>query len=765
MTKIKNTKEFTPGIVPFSGALDSDPITLNGDVMRLFVFCCTGIKKNNKEKVKVKILELDRYFNRDGKKVDEGSADDTIGEFEGFLENKEEKFIFSEMKPVKEIDWLKTAPYPYFRITFAGEKDTIKNKSDNSTTSPTFPVIIGKNDETPESPEFEIGFLIEKEDGTFLGGSGPTVSYFTGQHSYAPILNLFDIHTQLASVNLLNITNAQIKYSLEDDDTDEIILQASVASTTSVYDATISAYNEKKMKAVNAALKEIGILIKSSRNPYFQNIQAVNDYYEKLEQYKGQTEQYQKMQKSAFSHTGDCYAMENSIIRPMAIKLNKIENDIHQYLKTSNKPPKEYLDRIERNIAIITRNDTINEILNNPLVRMVGLLPGAGVVTGTLKVIKGDAIGGFIDIFGSIVTYGSFLKLARVAQAYRKSTQSTTELLFSSRYRKLVSSITSAKALDKLVETGLRQANLNVGILFEAVGKFRSIKGHVDSIAILHRNRNYILDMTQKAIAGINGGLIKDAGDYISFLGRLENTNATLEFFAHLRILHATVKGGRDTYKITIDAMDDVNELLGFEDIPGVKEFDPEITQKIAKLFILMRDKKFEIDLVINATTLNFPTNTSIIEYFNKELEQYDMFGLKLNADIRYENSREEMLLALDSIEQKWDAEKRNRDNWIEANKSKYIHSDLCMLRSEWARTKKSNGSVDLTEALETCIANVIEKIKGQIEQREALSGESELSFLVERAREYTVPGTKMIYDFNISFFKSHAENLIKKYY
>jgi hypothetical protein len=519
------------------------------------------------------------------------------------------------------------------------------------------------------------------------------------------------------------------------------------------------------MKAVNAALKEIGNLIKSSRNPYFQNIQAVNDYYEKLEQYKGQTEQYQKMQKSAFSHTGDCYTMENSIIRPMANELNKIENDIHQYLKTSNKPPKEYLDRIERNIAIITRNDTINEILNNPLVRMVGLLPGAGVVTGTLKVIKGDTVGGFIDIFGSIVTYGSFLKLALVAQAYRKSTQSTTELLFSSRYRKLVSSITSAKALDKMVETGLRQANLNVGILFEAVGKFRSLKGHVDSIAILHRNRNYILDMTEKAIAGINKGFIKNTKDYITFLGELKEINSTLEFFAHLRILHATAKGGRDTYNVALDAMDDVNELLRFKDIPGVKEFDPEITGQIGNLFDLMQKKNFKIDEIINATTLSFPTDTSIIEYFNQELERYDMFGLKLNADIRYENSREEMILALDSIEQKWDAEKRNRDNWIEANKSKYIHSNLRMLQIQWARNNKSNMSVDLPESLETCISNFIEKLKGQIDLREALEGVSELSFLDERVKEYTVPETRMIFDFNISFFKTHAGNLVKKYY
>jgi hypothetical protein len=123
------------------------------------------------------------------------------------------------------------------------------------------------------------------------------------------------------------------------------------------------------------------------------------------------------------------------------------------------------------------------------------------------------------------------------------------------------------------------------------------------------------------------------------------------------------------------------------------------------------------------------------------------------------------MLMAIDSIGQKWDAEKRNRDNWIEANKLKYLHSYLRELQIQWARNNKSNTSVDLPESLETCIANFIEKLKGQIDLREALAGVSELSFLDERAREYTVPDTKIIFDFNISFFKTHAGNLVKKYY
>jgi hypothetical protein len=73
--------------------------------------------------------------------------------------------------------------------------------------------------------------------------------------------------------------------------------------------------------------------------------------------------------------------------------------------------------------------------------------------------------------------------------------------------------------------------------------------------------------------------------------------------------------------------------------------------------------------------------------------------------------------------------------------------------------------SVDLPESLETCISNFIEKLKGQIALREALEGKCELSFLDGTVREATVADTQLIFDFNISFFKTHAVNLVMKYY
>jgi hypothetical protein len=766
MTTIKITKKLTSTPIPFSGMFDSDPITLNGDVMRLYANYCPAMKNGAKEKVLVKILELDRYFNTSGKVVDEGSADDTIGEFEGFLEKRNGKLFFSEMKPCEEIKWDKVAPYPYFRITFARENDIVTNRSDNATDAPTFPVVIGKNDEPPESPMFEIGFMITKaSDGSIVGSSEFVVSHFYGEYSYRPFLKMFDIRTQLDSVNLLKITNAQFTNALGDETIPKELFHAAVASTTASYQGSIAEYNDRKLKTVKAALKEIENLIKSSNNPYFQNIKAVNEYYELLEQYQGQVEQYQKMRNTQVSTQGDCYAMENGILLPMVQKLNKLEETIHQYLKDSDKPPKEYIDRINNNIAIIKRNKNIDEILNNPLVRMIGLLPGAGVVTGTLKVIKGDTVGGFIDIFGSIVTYGSFIKLARVAQAYRKSTQNTTELLFNYRYRKLVSSITNAKIWEKLEETTLRQVNQNVGILFETVNRFKSIKGHIDSIALLHKNKKYILDTTQKAIAGINGGLITDTKAYIVFLNNLQEKSATLEFFAHLRVLHAMVKGSRDAYKVTLDAMDDVDELLGFKEVPGVKEFDPMVSMNIGKMFTLMEKRGFKIDEIIASATSSYSSDSAIIEHFNKDLIKYDMFGLKVSADVRYSNNRDEMLMALNAIVQSWTTEKQNRDKWIEANKANYIHKYVPELQIQWARQNKSSVSAGLPESLETRIANFIDKLKGQIAQAEALGEKGELPILENSVREGTVYGTNFIYNLDGEGFKEVAENLVKRYF
>jgi hypothetical protein len=166
MTEIVLSEEIRKRIKPtpqgFCGAFDSDNYTLNGNVMRLHVFSCPALKSGQQINVKVKILELDRFFLEDGKTVDEGSDDDTLAEFEGILHNKNGKFFFSDMKPSLPIDWSKTPPYPWFRVTFARENDKVMKKSDNNTDAETFPVVIGKDDEPQESPEYEIGFLIKK---------------------------------------------------------------------------------------------------------------------------------------------------------------------------------------------------------------------------------------------------------------------------------------------------------------------------------------------------------------------------------------------------------------------------------------------------------------------------------------------------------------------------------------------------------------------------------------------------------------------------
>ena len=758
-------KRIKPTPQGFCGGFDSDVYTLNGNVMRLHIFSCPVLKSGQQLNVKVKILELDRFFLEDGKTVDEGSDDDTLAEFEGILRNKNGKFFFSEMKPSAPINWSHTPPYPWFRVTFARENDKVINKSDNDTDAENFPVVIGKNDEPQESPEYEIGFLITKDDGTPIGNQRELVTHFYGRYSYQPFIDLFDIHTQLDSVNLLNITNSQMKYASVGRGDDEQMTQAVVSSTTQVYDATIEAYNRKKLNAINNALKAIDKLIKESRNPWFQNIQAVNEYYQKLELYLEHVQQYNQMQNSCFATQSECFEMEHGLLRPMATELNKLEDNIHEYLKVSSHPPMDYIDRINKNIAILNRNKTIDEILHNPAVQIMGLLPGAGVVTGMLKLIQGKYTEGLQEVFGSIITYGSFLKLARVANAYRRSSRATVEMLYSYRYRELVSTITTTKVMDKITGMALKQSGEFLGNLFSTVGSFRSLKGQVDSIAILHRNREYILDMTEKAIRGIQKGSITNDVTYLRFLNRLGNFNAAAEFFAHIRLLRAIVKSSKDVYTITLEAMDDVQKLLGYKELPGVKDFDYRIIENTRTLFQMLGDTEVEMNKVIDNQTSAFPTASSIIDYFNESLVQYDMFGLNRNADIRYQNSREEMLLALDEIAELWEEEKNRRDNWIKANIHLFVIKDPTWLQEQWVRKKKSQAAGSLPQSLETRISNFIQKIKGQIASLEDTSSNSIIFDLEYRIYTVTDDEANCIYDFDPEFFCSRGKELIDNYY
>ena len=133
------------------------------------------------------------------------------------------------------------------------------------------------------------------------------------------------------------------------------------------------------------------------------------------------------------------------------------------------------------------------------------------------------------------------------------------------------------------------------------------------------------------------------------------------------------------------------------------------VQRNIKELFTLMQTRDFRINQILNETTSKFSSDSSIIEFFNKDLAQYDMFGVNPNADVRYQNTRMEMLLALDEIVDRWNVEKRNRDEWINKNKAKFIHSYERELQIQWARTTKSSLGANLAESLETRIDNFIQ--------------------------------------------------------
>jgi hypothetical protein len=318
--------------------------------------------------------------------------------------------------------------------------------------------------------------------------------------------------------------------------------------------------------------------------------------------------------------------------------------------------------------------------------------------------------------------------------------------------------------MEKITAVSLNKCGTFFGKLFDTVGNFRSLKGHVDSIAILHRNRNYIIDMTERAIKEIKLGKITDADSYLIFLNNLKNVNAAAEFFANIRILHAAVKGTKDAYDVILETMDDVEKLLEFNQLPGVEEFDAQVVQNIKTMFEMMRENNFRIQEVIDNQASGFTNSSSIIDYFNKSLASYDMFGVNHNADIRYQNTREEMLLAIDEICDLWASQKQARDNWVDENKSNYIHHYISHLQKEWTFKTKILWT-EKSESLETRIANFKKKLEGQIKADEAFLEKAELNFLNNTTKETTVYGTNLIYDFDVEFFRSEGTKLVMKYF
>ena len=109
-----------------------------------------------------------------------------------------------------------------------------------------------------------------------------------------------------------------------------------------------------------------------------------------------------------------------------------------------------------------------------------------------------------------------------------------------------------------------------------------------------------------------------------------------------------------------------------------------------------------------------------------------------------------------------WLREQRIRDTWIRENRQKYFASARSVreLQILWA---KENRVTDLS--FKPAVDNFIGKLKGQIEKKEALTGNSTLHFL-DGYMEY-VPGNpgNPIFDFNVEAFKDYAKKLIQQYY
>jgi len=296
------------------------------------------------------------------------------------------------------------------------------------------------------------------------------------------------------------------------------------------------------------------------------------------------------------------------------------------------------------------------------------------------------------------------------------------------------------------------------------VNSFEILKGHLDSLAILHRNQEYILEMTGKAIAGIGSGAIGNELMFLQFLDRMRQTNATLEFFAHLRALHGFASTGKSIADTSIEAMAEVQKLLGHQEVPGIKEINPLVAKNVKEMFFLMQNKRFEIDKIFQETTRRFPTDSSIIDYFTATCATRDRFNVNHSSDIRYQNTRAEMQQALKEIVEAWEGERKQRDAWIDENRDCYVNNNRCHLMREWARIKK-RVTASLEGSLETRMKNLIAKIQGQVEAAEALSGRTSLNLLEQIFRTNMTPSTGAVYDLDIDVFAHSANNLIDTYF
>ena len=642
-TEIKLTKKYPSSNKFHAGFTPNIPVESKDPLITFYISNIPELKIGSEMNITMEIMELDTFLDPDKHcEMIEGADDDLLAKFSGVIVFEEANLRYLKyVKVVGDSDFLKVPEKntPWFRLNFYYEK----GKSPEEYYIPLIP----EDSLEDEGDWFEVGCVVKDESGKELGNTRKWPATITIRRDFVPC----EYDNALVMTDAMYAQNASKYLYKHYSDRDKTISPSSEFSDKRLL-ADINYNYEKQVKESLEKLKET---VDNSSNVNDIYISRLLEYHDKIAEYYRAVEIY-----SGISIKDESIRIsQGSVVNNIKIETDSLRKDMDDFLKSDGRIPESYQEAKKKISEARERVENIDSFLDNPVVKLLAILPGGSCVTGFCKILQGKYKEGFIDIGFELLTYGGWNKFKVMAELfenfnkYKNTPMGSLKSLISFRYMKtLQGNKTGIKTLAEIAG----MADPGFGAMFKTINSCTALKGVGNELADLIRSRSLIGNVV-KSLRGASGIVT------IEQFKRFLQINNYYSDFLLVAGFMKTVKGGADIKKNLEKALDEFDSICGHKNLVPDSDISDSTSGNLNSLLKEFSNKEWKLEEVLN----EFP-DTEISMRQKIEIERY--YKEHPYEDYPFSYSQENLFKMLDNIVEKYKMEIPKRKESRDKNES-----------------------------------------------------------------------------------------------
>ncbi len=643
-TEIKLTKDYPSADNFHAGFFPNIPMESRNPLTTFHISNIPGLKTGSELNITMEIMELDTFLDPDEYcEMVEGTDDDLLATFSGVIvfekgKGKNLRYL-KDVKPVGDNDFSKPPGKntPWFRLNFT-------YKTGDSPEEYYIP-LISEDTLEDEGDWFEVGCVVKDESGKELGNTRLWPATITIRRDFVPceydnaLIMTDALYAQDAAKYLYNCYTERDK---------------TIVPSTEFSDKRLLAdINHNYEKQVKESLKKLKESVEDSSNVNDIYINRLLEYHNKIAEYYQAVERYNSIANESSR------VSQGSIVNNIKMETDSLQKDMDEFLEADGRIPESYQETKKKLREARERVENIDGFLDNPVIKLLTILPGGSCVTGFCKILQGNYKEGFIDIGFELLTYGSWNKFKVMAElfenfnTYKNTPMGSLKSLISFRYMKaLQGNKTGIKTLSEIAG----MADPGFGAMFKAINECTALKGVGNEFADLIRNRRLI----GKVAAGL--GKAKEIATPEQFKGFLKKQRLYNDFLLVAGFMKA-VKGSVDIKTNLEKALDELDLISSHKNLVPDSDICSSASGNISSLLMEFWEHKLKLVEVLD----KFP-DAEISARQRAEIEKYRKEHPY--ADYVFSHSQESMFRMLDDIVEKYKKEIPKRKEYRDKNES-----------------------------------------------------------------------------------------------